>query len=242
VRYAIFSDIHSNLEALQAIIEAYKKEHIDQYLCIGDIVGYAGNPNECIEKIEGLAINCIAGNHDWAAVDLFSIEYFNPEAASAIVWTEHHLTDKSKHFLESLKLTYKNKDLTLTHGTLENPGDFDYMTDAYIAKKSFELLENNICFVGHTHTPGIFMKDAAERISYFQKSAIEIKKDIRYIINVGSVGQPRDNDNRAAYCIYDTDKKEVSIKRIGYDIQAARNKIIEAGLPRFLADRLLSGL
>lgn len=242
MRYAIFSDIHSNLEAFQAVIEAYKKERIDRYLCIGDVVGYASNPNECIEKIEGLAASCIAGNHDWAAADLFSIEYFNPEAAEAIVWTKRHLIDKSNYFLENLKLTYKNNDFVLAHGTLENPQDFNYMTDAYAAGKSFELLENNICFVGHTHTPGIFMKDAGGGITYFQRSAIEIKENNRYIINVGSVGQPRDGDNRAAYCVYDTDKKKVTVERIGYDIQTARKKIIKAGLPKFLADRLLSGL
>ncbi len=242
MRYAIFSDIHSNLEALQVVIEAYKNERIDQYLSLGDIVGYASNPKECIKRIEELAASSIAGNHDWATADLFSIEYFNTEAGRAITWTKRNLDDKSKYFLGNLKLTYKNKDLTLVHGTLENPEDFNYMTDAYIAQKSFNLLENDICFVGHTHEPCSFMQDKSMRIIYSKESAIKIKDDARYIINVGSVGQPRDNDKRAAYCIYDTEKKEVLIKRVDYDIQAARKKIIEAGLPKFLGDRLLSGL
>jgi len=241
MRYGIFSDIHSNLEALDAVIKAYKKEKIDKYLCIGDVVGYASNPKECIKIIKALATITIAGNHDWASVDLFSVDYFNSNAQDAIFWTRRNLDDSNRNFLESLKLIYKNEDLTLVHGTLDNPGDFNYMTDDYIAQESFRLSETNICFVGHTHVAGIFIKDKFDRIHYCQDNSIDIAPENKYIINVGSVGQPRDGNPKAAYCIYDTDKKEVQIKRIDYDIETTRKKIIDAGLPKFLADRLIIG-
>ncbi len=123
MRYAIFSDVHSNLEALEAVIEALKRESPDKYLCAGDIVGYAANPKECIERIRAITSLIVAGNHDWASVDLFPTENFNPAAGQAISWTRRHIDDDNRYFLESLKLIYKNDDLTLVHGTLDNPQD-----------------------------------------------------------------------------------------------------------------------
>jgi predicted phosphodiesterase len=241
MRYGIFSDIHSNLEALNTVISAYKKEKIDKYFCIGDVVGYASNPRECIEIIKTLTTITIAGNHDWASVDLFSVDYFNLNAQDAILWTRRNLDDSNRNFLESLKLVYNNEDLTLVHGTLDNPGDFNYMTDSYIAEETLRLLETNICFIGHTHVVGTFIKDKSERIYYRQDDSLDISPENKYIVNVGSVGQPRDSNPKAAYCIYDTDKKEVQLKRIDYDIETAREKIINAGLPKFLGDRLTIG-
>ena len=241
MRYGIFSDIHSNLEALDAVIEAYRKEKIDRYLCVGDVVGYASSPKECIEKIRMLAMITVAGNHDWASVNLISTDYFNPLAKEAVFWTQRNLDEEGRYFLEHLMLVYKNEDLTMVHGTLDEPGDFNYMADGYIASRTFELLETNICFVGHTHVPGVFIKSKDSRIRYQEDSNINIKEDSKYIINVGSVGQPRGGNPKAAYCIYDSDKKNVQIKRISYDIQTVRKKIIAGGLPRFLGERLLIG-
>ena len=241
LRYGIFSDIHSNLEALDAVIEGYKKEKIDRYLCVGDVVGYAANPKECIEKVRSLAMITIAGNHDWASVNLFSTDYFNPLAKEAVSWTGYNLDEQGRYFLEHLMLIYKNEDLTMVHGTLDEPADFNYMTDDYIASRTFELLETNICFVGHTHVPGVFIKSKDGRIEYQEESSVDIKEDNKYIINVGSVGQPRDGNPQAAYCIYDTKKRNVRIQRISYDIRTARKKIINEGLPEFLGDRLLVG-
>jgi predicted phosphodiesterase len=241
MRYGIFSDVHSNLEALNAVTEAYKKEAIDTYLCVGDVVGYGADPNECTELVKTLAMITVAGNHDWASVDLFSTDYFNPDAAGAIFWTKRNLDDKSRYFLESLKLIYKNEDLTLVHGTLDSPQDFDYMITSFAARQTFRLMETNICFVGHSHVAGIFIQDKDSRLDYSTEPVLSIKEGSKYIVNVGSVGQPRDGDPQAAYGIYDTDKKEVSIKRVNYDIQVARRKIIDNGLPRFLGERLLMG-
>lgn len=241
MRYGIFADIHSNLEALEVVLDAYKNESIEQYLCVGDLIGYGANPRECIRKIKSLEIINVAGNHDWAAVNLFPLDYFNPVARQALFWTQRNLNDDDKLFLEPLKLIHKNEDLVLVHGTLDNARDFNYMTDGYIAEESFRLLEKNICFVAHTHVPGVFIKGKDECINYRQEDAIDINDGNKYIINVGSVGQPRDGNPQAAYCIYDTNKKEVQLKRIEYDIEVARKKIIDAELPKFLGDRLLLG-
>jgi predicted phosphodiesterase len=241
MRYGIFADIHSNLEALDTVIAAYRKETIDKYFCVGDVVGYAANPNECAEKIKALCEIAVAGNHDWAAVNLLSIEYFNPVARQAILWTRDNLDERSKSFLESLKLIHRNNDLTLVHGTLDNPQDFNYMIDGRIAQGTFELLETKICFVGHSHIAGIFIKHKDGRIEYCEEERVKIQDENSYIVNVGSIGQPRDNNPRAAYSIYDTDKKEIQIKRADYDIQKTRERIINAGLPRFLGDRLIIG-
>jgi predicted phosphodiesterase len=239
MRYGIFADVHSNLEALEAVINAYKNEHIDHYLCAGDVIGYAADPGECIEKIKALSAISVAGNHDWAAVDLFSADYFNPLARQAVLWTRDNLGDDNKRFLKSLKLLYKSEHFVMVHGTLNNPGDFNYMNDGYMAEETFKLLDADICFLGHTHVAGVFVKDKNNRISYLKES--DIKEDNKYIVNVGSVGQPRDGNPKAAYCIYDTDRRKVKIKRIGYDIETAARRIIKAGLPRFLADRLAVG-
>lgn len=241
MRYGIFSDIHSNLEAFDTVIKAYQKEAIDKYLCVGDVVGYATNPKECIERVKALAMITVAGNHDWASINLFSTDYFNPVACLAISWTKVNLSQEDKYYLESLKLVYKNEDLTLVHGTLNNPQDFNYMTDAYIAWETFMVLETEICFVGHSHVAGTFIKDKDDRLHYHRDGFINIKDGNKYIVNVGSIGQPRDGNPCAAYCIYDTDKKEVQLKRAAYDIQTARKKIINAGLPQFLGDRLTIG-
>ncbi len=241
MRYGIFSDIHSNLEAFQSVLEAYKRESIDKYLCIGDVVGYATNPKECIDLVNDIAMVTVAGNHDWATVNLFSTDYFNPAAHEAIIWTRQNLNQARNSFLESLKLVYKNEDLTLVHGSLNNPQDFNYMLDSEFARECFKLMETNICFIGHTHIPGIFIQDRDSRLQYAQQQYLDIKPENKYIINVGSVGQPRDSNPKASYCIYDSVKKQALIKRTAYSIETARKKIIDAGLPNFLGDRLLVG-
>jgi diadenosine tetraphosphatase ApaH/serine/threonine PP2A family protein phosphatase len=146
-----------------------------------------------------------------------------------------------KCFLEGLKLVYKKDELTLVHGTLAHPDEFGYMTTSYTAEESFSLLETKICFVGHTHWLGTFVQDKSGILGFSADTKINIKEGCRYIVNVGSVGQPRDNNPKAAYCIYDTDKNQIEIKRANYDIKTAYKKIIAAGLPEYLGNRLLRG-
>lgn len=241
MRYGIFADVHSNLEALEAVASAYNKESIDSYLCAGDIVGYAADPCECINRVKLLGSSVVAGNHDWAAVGLFPDEYFNPLARQALAWTRKNLDAESKGFLKSLRLAYSNNDLAMVHGTPQRPQDFDYLSDGRMAEEAFGYLDADICFIAHTHVPGIYAKDASTLLSYTGENYIKIKAGNKYIVNVGSVGQPRDGNPDAAYCVFDTEKGKIHIKRVSYDVETARKKIIDAGLPMMLGDRLLTG-
>ena len=241
MRWGIFSDIHSNLEALQAVIKAYKSEGIDEYLCLGDVVGYGANPAECIEATKDITQIIIAGNHDWAVAGLFSLEYFNDWAKQAVIWTQKKIDSAERNFLASLRLIYENEDFILVHGSLDQPGEFNYMTDSQRASQTFALMKKTICFLGHTHSADIFIQDKEGRIDYQREARLKLKEGYRYIVNVGSVGQPRDDNNKASLCIYDTAKGEVLIKRVSYDIKSAQEKIVVAGLPPFLAARLSMG-
>ena len=241
MRYGIFSDIHSNLEALEAVLEAYQTERIDKYLCIGDVVGYGADPQTCIDKVNSVAMITVAGNHDWAVVDLFPTDDFNPVAKKAVFWTKKHLEENGKVFLQSLELIYVIENFVLVHGSLDNPQNFNYLTNVYDCDATFQLLKSSVCFVGHTHVPVVFIQDKQGKSHYQDVDTIEIETENKYIINVGSVGQPRDSIPQAAYCVFDTQTRQVQIKRVKYDVFKARRKIIEAGLPSFLADRLLTG-
>jgi diadenosine tetraphosphatase ApaH/serine/threonine PP2A family protein phosphatase len=242
MRYAVFADIHSNLQALTAVIDNCKKEAIDEYFCAGDMVGYGASPQECVDKIKSLCKVTVAGNHDWASVELFPEEYFNPYAKRAVSWTKSILNKSGGDFLRSLPLVHQNEFFTLTHASLDEPRDFNYVTDIESARPTLDLLENGVCFIGHTHIAGIFIQDKEGGIKYQHASRIPIKPANRYIINSGSVGQPRDHNPKASYAIYDTKNKTLDIKRVDYDIHAAREKIIASGLPAFLGDRLLEGV
>jgi putative phosphoesterase len=241
MRYGIFSDIHSNLEALEAVIKAYQKEKIDKYFCLGDLVGYGANPNECVEITRNLAAMTVVGNHDWAALGLFSTELFNQEAKAAILWTSQQLSDASKDFLRTLKLVWESDNFVLAHGSLNDPHAFNYLQKTSNCQATFQLMKSDICFVGHTHVPVVFVKDQQAEIHYEDTAKIKIEPGSKYIINVGSVGQPRDSIPDAAYCVWDTEKREVEIKRERYNVFAARQKIIDEGLPDFLGNRLLTG-
>lgn len=240
MRYGIFSDVHANVEALNTVLDAYQKEHIDTLLCVGDIVGYGANPKECIQIIRDRAIVTVAGNHDWAVTGKFGIGFFNPYAKEAVLWTKRALDDSEYSYLDSLALTYRKDNFFLVHGTPIRPQDFYYMSSMEEAQISFQHMDGAVCLVGHTHRPLVFIKEN-DSIAYSESSTISIKQDKTYIINVGSVGQPRDRDPRACFSVYDTDKKTVEIKRIPYDVMSAQQKILHAGMPSFLAMRLLSG-
>ncbi|MFA5114494.1 MAG: metallophosphoesterase family protein [Candidatus Omnitrophota bacterium] len=241
MRYAIIGDIHANLEALNAVTNDISGEGADRCFCVGDVVGYASNPWECIDRIKALAEVTVAGNHDWAAAGRLASSYFNLQARQAISWTAGHLESAELDFLSSLELVYRDEDFTLVHGTLDMPEKFNYMTDVLSSRESFSCLRNNICFLGHSHLPAVFIQNSDKEVKQDKAGCIVLEKGKKYIINVGSVGQPRDGDPRSCYCLYDSAKKEVRFRRVDYNVPAARKKIIEAGLPRFLGDRLLTG-
>ncbi len=240
MRYGIFSDVHANWEALTAVIRAFEKEGIDHYFCAGDIVGYGANPQECIDLIQKLNADCVAGNHDWAVVDKFDTDNFNHAAKQAIFWTKEHVRVGDRDFLKYLPLIFKNNDLILVHGTLPFPQNFEYLLYGDQVQEMFNAMERSLCFIGHTHVPQIIFQQEG-KVRLWDASDIKIGPQSKYIVNVGSVGQPRDGNPMAAYCIYDTAQREISIRRVNYAIAAAHQKIIQAGLPRILADRLSEG-
>lgn len=240
MRWGIFCDVHANYEALEAVLSALKKEDIDRYLFLGDIVGYGAEPARCIAEIKELNPVTIVGNHDRASCDLFEMNYFNPHAKAAILWTRENLSNADKDFLKSLKLTHKEDDFILVHGSLQSPETFEYILDISSAAETFKLLKTRICFIGHSHLPAIFIKEG-EDCRYNVENNVSTKDAQSYIVNAGSVGQPRDGSPKASYAVYDSGAGQLQIKRVAYDIQSAQDKIIKAGLPRILAERLTLG-
>jgi len=239
MKYAIISDIHSNLEALEAVIKDCSKKGIDKYLCLGDIVGYGADPSACVKKVIDLNAQWVPGNHDHAVGGLTDITFFNSYAKSAVIWTRENLSDQELEFLKNEKFIKIIDDITLVHSSLDSPEMWKYILNEYDASKNIQLLENLICFIGHSHVPCIFQEkyNSKALLDFLDKISIKEKS----IINVGSVGQPRDGDPRSSYVIYDTKTKSISFERVAYDVETAQRKIIDSGLPSILAARLSLG-
>jgi len=240
MRYGIIADIHGNLEAFESALRALSREKIDKYLCVGDIIGYGADPHECIKMTRALGALTVIGNHEAACSGLMNIDYFNDEARAAVIWTKQNLKKDDFVFLKKADLTYTNAHLTMVHGTLPEPSEFNYMRSRDAARETLGLMKTNICFVGHTHVPGIFSVKGG-RLKYFCEEKTKIAKGEKLIVNAGSIGQPRDGDPRSCYSVYDTDSRVVELKRVAYDVEKAQKKILEAGLPGFLAERLGAG-
>lgn len=241
MKYGIFSDIHSNLEALETVLSLFEKEGVTQTLCLGDLIGYGADPKACIARIRSLQGIVIAGNHDWACVDRIEMDYFNTYAREAILWTQKQLGEDEKNFLKNLKLSYQTELFTAVHGSLDFPDEFRYVFDAESATRTLELSQTPICFVGHSHLPMIFSLDQEGFIHASRSGKEKVEKGVKLLVNDGSVGQPRDGDPRAACVILDTVRQIVEIRRVPYDIQVTQQKILRAGLPRVLANRLSEG-
>lgn len=240
MRYGIYSDIHANLEALQAVFARLEQEKVDQYICLGDIVGYGANPKECIQMVLEKKSLVIAGNHDYAVAGKLNLEFFNHFAREAAIWTRKQLNNEEKQFLANLDLVQVVQDvLTIVHGTLNFPEMFDYIQTSYDAHLSLELLETPVCFFGHSHVPVTFLQGPT--VSFSMEEEITIEKNRKTLINVGSVGQPRDENPMASCAVYDSELGNVTIHRVEYDIEGAIEKIINAGLPEILGERLRYG-
>jgi diadenosine tetraphosphatase ApaH/serine/threonine PP2A family protein phosphatase len=235
MRVAIISDIHSNLEALQKTLEIIDEKKVEEIVCLGDLVGYGASPNECVELTRKRASRILLGNHDQAAFDLSQTEHFNRHARTAAYWTNQTLTQENLEYLKSLPFQHVIDDLTFVHASPRDPEQWEYVFSAHEAKTNFESFQTRICFVGHTHIPGVFPEDLK-----MQKS--KVTRENRYIINVGSVGQPRDGNWKLSFGIFDISAWTYDLIRSEYDVQTASEKIVAADLPRFLADRLLVGI
>jgi len=240
MRYGIIGDIHANYEALTAVLAECEKLNVEKYFCIGDIVGYNADPGLCMETIQALPLaGVVMGNHDEQASADSDLVGFNPQAAMAIEWTRKHLTEEQREWQRNLRLTMQVGKITVVHATLDSPKKWGYIFDKLSAGASFSYQFSQICFCGHSHVPLAFEKFGT--IQGGKYTEIKIQPGHKYLINVGSVGQPRDGDWRAAFVVYDTDENVATLYRIPYDIKTAQKKILDAGLPERLALRLERG-
>ncbi len=239
MKYAIFGDIHANLEAFLAVLEDAEDQGCTDHVCVGDIVGYASDPSECLRIVRSLDCPVVKGNHDEEAVLSTSLEGLNPLAKFAMEWTREQLNEDEREYLTNLKLVRQVRDFTIVHATLDTPGSWTYVTNKFDAMASFSYQFTQLCFYGHTHTPRIYVK--GDSVDAMEDTTVNLEMGRKYFINVGSTGQPRDGDWRCSYAIYDVENQEVSIRRLRYDIQKAQDKIIDAGLPEMLAHRLALG-
>jgi predicted phosphodiesterase len=239
-RYAIVSDIHSNIEALDAALDLMRDD--DLLLCLGDIVGYGPNPNECVEKICALATATVLGNHDVAAIDNYGLNYFNPAAREAMRWTQRVLQPANTAWLNSLGYEYRMPEFLLVHGAPKNY--FEYILDKAGAARAFAATDAPVIFIGHTHIAEYYAlgADGAIAHEHLQSGGVfELAAGTRYIVNVGSVGQPRDLNPRASFGFFEPETQTVSIVRFDYPIARVQEKIVAAHLPQALARRLLVG-
>jgi predicted phosphodiesterase len=239
MRFAILSDIHANLEALEAVLADARAQACTHFVCLGDVVGYNANPSECVKLIQELECPVVKGNHDEQASIVASTEGFNELAEEAIGWTRENLSADDKAWLADLRLTRQVRDFTIVHATLDTPGQWGYVFNDLDAIASFTYQHTALCFFGHTHWPTAFVRD--DNVRRIPVGQIVLSAGKKYFINAGSVGQPRDRDWRAAYCIFHTDRQVVEQRRVKYDLQTAQKKIRAAGLPDRLADRLAMG-
>jgi predicted phosphodiesterase len=230
MKYAVISDIHSNIEALVMVLKEIGRKHVDDIMCLGDIVGYGANPDEVVELVRREVKYVVRGNHDDA---LFSDETFsmiNSYAKAAVTYNSGLLSDGNKEWLRSLPLTQKIDKVLMVHACPSEPNAWKYIFTQAEAELELSAFEERICLIGHTHVPAIF-----------KGSTPSERRKIRELINVGSVGQPRDGDNRASFGIIDTKNSTCTNFRIEYDYRTAADKIIAAGLPQFLGERLYKG-
>lgn len=246
MRYLILSDIHANLEALEAVMAAADAEGYDRIVCLGDTVGYGADPNACVEWVRGHAASVIRGNHDRACAGLEDLDWFNPVAKSAVMWTMGILTRENRTWVEQLpRGPVMVNGFEIVHGS---PVDEDeYVCQLAEASQLSGYLDASVTFFGHTHIQGgfSFHRTGVRKIPQLafdeQRREVTLETDARYLINPGSVGQPRDGDPRAAWALYHPRERLLVYRRIPYDIAGAAGKIVGAGLPQILARRLEIG-
>lgn len=239
MKFAIIADIHANLEALEAVLADAKEQKVTHYACLGDVVGYNANPKECLDIIRSMGMPCVKGNHDEYCSTDSPLDGFNPAAAQAVEWTRHQLTAEDRQWLRDLKYMRLVTSFSIVHATLDAPQRWGYVFDKLAAAASLTYQNTSVCFFGHTHVPVAFVRDSVVRGGSYSKFKVEPGK--KYFVNVGSVGQSRDGVPKATYVIYDLDNQTIELRRLDYDIAKTQAKILAAGLPKRLAERLALG-
>jgi predicted phosphodiesterase len=242
MKIAVFSDIHSNLEALNAVLEDIHAQGCSRLYCCGDVVGYGGSPNECCKTLQEKQIPTVKGNHD-AAIGVDSPltpGYFNPIAAISVYWSREYTTAPNREWLDTLPMVLVEQELgiTISHSSPLDAGDWTYVTCPVKAAPVLTYMPTPVCFIGHSHEGAVFWMEPDGHVMMVPPCQMRLRHNERYLINVGSVGQPRDNDARASYFIYDHTDRVITPRRIPYEVEAAQQRIRLAGLPEKLANRL----
>lgn len=241
MRYALISDVHSNIEALTAVLKDIESLKPDKLLFLGDAVGYGPNPNECIEKLISETDLFLGGNHDWAAVDKTPADYFNPFAREAMDWTVEVLTDKNRDALANTSAEAVVDNIHLAHSTPLNPEDWRYIMTGREAFDNYFAIKTNICFIGHSHQPLVIEYAHESDFDVIRNIDITADPDKKYIVNIGSVGQPRDANPDSCWVLYDSDDGSIAFRRVSYDVFSTQKLMEEIGLPQYLIDRLSLG-
>lgn len=214
MKYAIIADIHANLSALQTVLRDAEQQGCTHHACLGDLVGYGWQPKECVDIIRGLNIPCVQGNHDLYCGTDEPLDGFNPKAAEAVQWTREQLTADDRWWLRNLRLVQAVDGFTIVHATMNQPAQWGYVFDKLYAAANFEHQSTPVCFYGHTHVSVAFIRDSVVRGGTYSKFKIESGK--QYFVNPGSVGQPRDNNPKATYVIYDLETQIIELRRLDY--------------------------
>jgi predicted phosphodiesterase len=241
MKIALISDIHANLEALEAVFQDIEKQDVDGTICLGDVIGYGCNPNECFDLVNTKCRQTLMGNHEYIAMGLLEGHQLNEVAMESSEWTRKQLSDNTMSSLADLELDARIEGAYLVHASPDEPSDWHYILKPPHAESAFKSFDENICFFGHSHLPMIFSLSPNGRLSGKNGHDFDPDPDCRYLVNVGSVGQPRDRDPRACYVVYDSSIGEVCYRRVEYDIEFAQKKMTEAKLPDMLIERLAAG-
>ncbi len=240
MRLALLSDIHANLEALGAILNEGRFRGVESWICLGDVIGYGADPRACLDSVQQLTDAVILGNHDAAAIGQTDLAFFNPDARRAAEWTAEQLDSSERQYLASLPLVLEQNDALFVHADPCQPAQWRYVHDLILAREALDAIEQRFCFVGHSHCPFLCSKNGDE-MELIPSGLHSIRSRRRYLANIGSVGQPRDGDARACFTIWDRAADTLELIRCPYDIETAQRKIITAGLPPMLAERLRQG-
>jgi len=233
MRIAILSDIHSNLPALEQAFSVIEQINIDRIFCLGDIIGYGPFPNECIDLVREHCDGVVVGNHDFGLIERTPLSDFNKLGKKALQWTKKQVNDQNLKFLNNLPLRIEENNITFVHSSPANPPDWTYITTIDDAKNAFGAFSTQLCFFGHTHIPSVIGEDL---------SINQFRKDCRFLINVGSVGQPRDGNPKPCIGILDTGIWSYKLIRFEYDVSKTAEAITRVGLPDMLAKRLINGI
>ncbi len=245
MKFGFISDVHGNYDALKVALEILNERSVDFIYSAGDIVGYGPEPEKCVLELRKHSIQSVMGNHDFAVSNLEEESKFNAYAQLAIQWTRDKISEDTRNFLKCLPFSMEGKDFTIFHGSLGKQSSFDYIIVPEDAILSFNNMNTKIGFFGHSHIAGCFIRDKNGFINFrpaYVSCTLKLKEENRYLINVGSVGQPRDGNSMGSLAIFDTTEKNIDIVRFTYDVNAVYKKIVDAQLPRFLGERLFNGV